>query len=130
MWRAPGMRCMARPVSMFADHESDRRAVQNLRNVKEPDGSTPLISSAHLEGRSSRCRARRARSGMPQGPVPEIVDRMLEAADGCLRQITIAPGCCTGSSHPQLRGRRHRARDGHCDADYETARRALAKAPA
>ncbi len=49
---------------------------------------------------------------------------MLDAADGCLRQITIAPELPHGirRTPPFLPGRSGSA-VGHCDADYQTARK-------
>ena len=93
----------------------------------EPRWINAPISSARIwRGRSlALSRKGCARSGMPQDPVPEIVDRMLGGRRR-LRQITIAPelphglqairSFATAGTVPAV---------GHCDADYETARRAF-----
>ena len=60
---------------------------------------------------------------MPQGPVPELVDELLGAADGCIRQITIAPELPHGiSAIKQFTKAGVVPAVGHCDADYETAK--------
>lgn len=100
---------------------------ENLRNVRAKMDQRPDILGAHLEGPFLALSRKGAHDPeCLKDPVPEIVDRMLEAADGCLRQITIAPelphglqairSFATAGTVPAV---------GHCDADYETARRAF-----
>ena len=100
---------------------------ENLRNVRAKMDQRPDILGAHLEGPFLALSRKGAHNPeCLKDPVPEIVDRMLEAADGCLRQITIAPelphglqairSFATAGTVPAV---------GHCDADYETARRAF-----
>ena len=65
---------------------------ENLRNVRAKMDQRPDILGAHLEGPFLALSRKGAHDPeCLKDPVPEIVDRMLEAADGCLRQITIAP---------------------------------------
>ena len=57
------------------------------------------------------------------GPVPELVDELLGAADGCIRRITIAPELPHGiSAIKQFTKAGVVPVVGHCDADYETAK--------
>lgn len=99
----------------------------NLRVVREAMNSRPDILGAHLEGPFLAL----ARKGAHDpncliDPVPEVVDRLLEAADGTIQQITIAPELPHGMSairqfaaagvHPAI---------GHCDADYQIACEAI-----
>nr|WP_241520224.1 N-acetylglucosamine-6-phosphate deacetylase [Bifidobacterium catulorum] len=99
----------------------------NLAVVHDITNDRPDVLGAHLEGPFLAL----ARKGAHdpeclRDPVPELVDRLLAAADGCLRQITIAPELPHGVDAIR------RFADagvipavGHCDADYETAARAF-----
>ncbi|KNC19629.1 hypothetical protein AC792_05305 [Arthrobacter sp. RIT-PI-e] len=64
--------------------------VDSLRVIAALDD--PLVLGAHLEGPFLAPTRRGApdASALPT-PTPAVVDRLLEAADGCLRQITLAP---------------------------------------
>ena len=85
----------------------------------------PDILGAHLEGPFLALSRKGAHDPeCLKDPVPEYVDRLLQAADGCLRQITIAPELPHGIDAI----RRFAAAGvvpavGHCDADYATARK-------
>lgn len=64
----------------------------NLKNVRAKMDERPDVLGAHLEGPFLAL----ARKGAHdpeclKDPVPELVDELLGAADGCIRQITIAP---------------------------------------
>ena len=97
----------------------------NLRNVREKMDSRPDILGSHLEGPFLALARKGAHDpACLKDPVPEIVDRLLEAADGSLRQITIAPEL----PHGIMAIKRFVAAGvvpavGHCEADYETAKR-------
>ena len=106
----------------------------NIRNVRaKMEAGRPDILGCHLEGPFLAL----ARKGAHdpeclKDPVPEIVDEMLEASGavngklGCIRQITIAPELPHGiSAIRQFRAAGVAPAVGHCDADYETARRAF-----
>lgn len=97
----------------------------NLKNVRAKMDTRPDILGAHLEGPFLAL----ARKGAHdpeclKDPVPELVDELLEAADGCIRQITIAPELPHGiSAIQQFAAAGVVPAVGHCDADYETAKR-------
>ena len=102
----------------------------NLRIVRKQMDARPDILGAHLEGpflASSRKGAHDSECLLD--PTDDLVDAVLHAADGCLRQITIAPELPHGISAI----RRFSNVDynvipaiGHCDADYEIARQGFA----
>ena len=63
----------------------------NLKNVRAKMDERPDVLGAHLEGPFLAL----ARKGAHdpeclKDPVPELVDELLGAADGCIRQITIS----------------------------------------
>ena len=97
----------------------------NLRNVRAKMDERPDVLGAHLEGPFLAL----ARKGAHdpeclKDPVPELVDELLAAADGCLRQITIAPELPHGiGAIRQFAAAGVVPAVGHCDADYETAKR-------
>ncbi|KAB7791335.1 N-acetylglucosamine-6-phosphate deacetylase [Bifidobacterium leontopitheci] len=97
----------------------------NLKNVRAKMDERPDILGAHLEGPFLAL----ARKGAHdpeclKDPVPELVDELLEAADGCIRQITIAPELPHGiSAIKQFAAAGVVPAVGHCDADYETAQK-------
>lgn len=98
---------------------------ENLRNVHEAMNRRPDILGSHLEGPFLALARKGAHDpACLKDPVPELVDRFLQAADGSLRQITIAPELPHGID---AIGRFASAgvvpAVGHCDADYATARR-------
>ena len=107
---------------------------RNIRTVRaKMESGRPDILGCHLEGPFLAL----ARKGAHdpeclKDPVPDIVDKMLEASGadpasgklGCIRQITIAPELPHGIDAI----RRFAAAGvvpavGHCDADYATARK-------
>lgn len=100
----------------------------NLRTIRGQMGMRSDILGVHLEG--PFLAASRKGAHNPEclcDPVEGLVDDILRAADGCLRQITIAPELPHGISAIR------RFADagvvpaiGHCDADYETARQGFA----
>lgn len=95
----------------------------NLQTVRGMMGARPDILGAHLEGPFLALSRKGAHDPeCLKDPVPEYVDRLLHAANGCLRQITIAPELPHGIDAI----RRFAAAGvvpavGHCDADYATA---------
>ena len=97
----------------------------NLRNVRAKMDERPDVLGAHLEGPFLAM----ARKGAHdpeclRDPVPELVDELLAAADGCLRQITIAPELPHGlGAIRQFAAAGVVPAVGHCDADYDMARR-------
>lgn len=100
---------------------------RNLECVRSVMATRPDVLGSHLEGPFLAL----ARKGAHDpnclcDPTPERVERLLEAADGTLRQITIAPERECGMDAI----RRFAAAGvvpavGHCDADYDVARRAI-----
>ena len=98
---------------------------ENLRNVRAAMDRRPDVLGSHLEGPFLAL----ARKGAHdpeclKDPVPELVEELLGAADGSLRQITIAPELPHGID---AIGRFAAAgvvpAVGHCDADYDMAKR-------
>ena len=98
---------------------------ENLRNVRAAMDRRPDVLGSHLEGPFLAL----ARKGAHdpeclKDPVPELVEQLLDAADGSLRQITIAPELPHGID---AIGRFTAAgvvpAVGHCDADYDMAKR-------
>ena len=98
---------------------------ENLRNVRAAMDRRPDVLGSHLEGPFLAL----ARKGAHdpeclKDPVPELVEQLLDAADGSLRQITIAPELPHGID---AIGRFAAAgvvpAVGHCDADYDMAKR-------
>jgi len=98
---------------------------ENLRNVRAAMDRRPDVLGSHLEGPFLAL----ARKGAHdpeclRDPVPELVEELLDAADGSLRQITIAPELPHGID---AIGRFAAAgvvpAVGHCDANYDMAKR-------
>lgn len=100
---------------------------RNLRTVREQMNLRPDILGAHLEGPFLAL----ARKGAHDpnclvDPVPEVVERLLAAADGALRQITIAPELPHGMDAIRTFAAAGVAPAiGHCDAGYEQACEAI-----
>lgn len=100
---------------------------ENLRNVKQTMSNRPDILGSHLEGPFLALSRKGAHD--PKclvDPTPERVEGLLEAADGSLRQITLAPE----RQHGIEAIKRFVAAGvipavGHCDADYDLAREAF-----
>jgi N-acetylglucosamine-6-phosphate deacetylase len=64
--------------------------VESLRIIAALDD--PLVLGAHLEGPFLAPTRRGAHDATAlMAPTPAVVEQLLEAADGCLRQITLAP---------------------------------------
>lgn len=98
---------------------------ENLRNVRRSMDARPDVLGAHLEGPFLAMKRKGAHDPeCLKDPVPELVDKLLEAADGCLRQITIAPELPHGlSAIRQFAEAGVVPAVGHCDADYSMAKR-------
>ncbi|WP_033515182.1 N-acetylglucosamine-6-phosphate deacetylase [Bifidobacterium cuniculi] len=100
---------------------------RNLRTVRAQMDLRPDILGAHLEGPFLAL----ARKGAHDpdclvDPVPEAVERLLAAADGALRQITIAPELPHGMEAIRTFAAAGVAPAiGHCDAGYEQACEAI-----
>lgn len=97
----------------------------NLRMVHRVCDQRPDCLGAHLEGPFLALSRKGAHDpNALRDPTDDVVDRLLEAADGAIRQITIAPELEHGV---RAIGRFAQAgvvpAVGHTDADYETARR-------
>ncbi|KFI46952.1 N-acetylglucosamine 6-phosphate deacetylase [Bifidobacterium bohemicum] len=97
----------------------------NLKTVRSQMDRRPDVLGAHLEGPFLALSRKGAHDpNCLKDPTDDSVDQLLEAGDGSIRQITIAPELPHGVSAI----RRFAAAGvvpavGHCDADYETARR-------
>lgn len=100
---------------------------ENLRTVKHVMQTRPDVLGSHLEGPFLALSRKGAHDpNCLVDPTPERVEALLEAADGTLRQITLAPERAHGMEAikrfvkagviPAV---------GHCDADYNTARAAF-----
>ncbi len=96
----------------------------NIRTVRAKMDERPDILGCHLEGPFLAVRHKGAHSReCLTNPEPHIVQAMLAAADGCIRQVTIAPEL----PHAIEAIRTFVAAGvvpavGHCDADYATAK--------
>lgn len=97
----------------------------NLKNVKAAMGKRPDVLGAHLEGPFLALSRKGAHDPKClKDPTDDLVDRLLEAADGSIRQITIAPELPHGiSAIKRFADAGVVPAVGHCDADYQTARR-------
>ncbi|OZG53690.1 N-acetylglucosamine-6-phosphate deacetylase [Alloscardovia macacae] len=98
---------------------------ENLATVRGLMGSRSDILGSHLEGPFLAL----ARKGAHdpeclKDPEPELVEQLLEAANGSLKQITIAPELPHGlSAIRQFAAAGVVPAVGHCDADYAMAGR-------
>ena len=99
----------------------------NLRNVREAMRTRPDVLGAHLEGPFISPLHKGAHDlACLCDPTPERVAALVEAADGCLRQITIAP-----ELPHAMRAIDTFAHEGvvcavgHTDADFATTERAF-----
>ncbi|MCI1901985.1 MAG: N-acetylglucosamine-6-phosphate deacetylase [Bifidobacteriaceae bacterium] len=97
---------------------------KNLTTVCSLMGTRPDILGTHLEGPFLALERKGAHDpNCLLDPIPSVVDELLEAADGCLRQITIAPELPHGiSAIRQFAAAGVVPAVGHCSADYETAK--------
>ena len=120
-------------ASVLTDtEETTLRCLSCICAVQKRRGYGAQLLGAHLEGPFLAL----ARKGAHdpeclKDPVPDIVDKMLEASGadpasgklGCIRQITIAPELPHGiSAIRQFAAAGVVPAVGHCDADYETAK--------
>ncbi|RBP99600.1 N-acetylglucosamine-6-phosphate deacetylase [Bifidobacterium xylocopae] len=99
----------------------------NLRQVRQTVNERPDVLGAHLEGPFIAPSRKGAHDpACLRNPEPAALDHLLEAADGCIRQVTIAPERPHGIA---AIGRLAKAgvvpAVGHCDADYGQTRRAF-----
>ncbi|MFU0534827.1 N-acetylglucosamine-6-phosphate deacetylase [Bifidobacteriaceae bacterium NR026] len=100
---------------------------ENLRTVKRVMQTRPDVLGSHLEGPFLALSRKGAHDpNCLVDPTPERVEALLEAADGTLRQITLAPE----REHGMEAIKRFVEAGvipavGHCDADYQTARAAF-----
>jgi N-acetylglucosamine-6-phosphate deacetylase len=98
---------------------------ENLRQVKTAMRRRPDVLGAHLEGPFLALSRKGAHDpNCLKDPTGDLVDRLLDAADGSIRQITIAPEL----PHALSAIRRFAEAGvvpavGHSDANYETALR-------
>ena len=100
---------------------------ENLASVKTVMQGRPDVLGSHLEGPFLALSRKGAHDpACLVDPVPERVNRLLEAADGSLRQITMAPELPDAmEAIRRMASAGVVAAVGHCDADYHTARRAF-----
>lgn len=96
---------------------------RNLAVVHDQMASRPDILGSHLEGPFLALSRKGAHDpACLIDPIAPVVDRLLDAADGSLRQITIAPELPHGlQAIEQFAQAGVVPAVGHCDADYETA---------
>lgn len=96
---------------------------ENLEHAREATAGRVDVLGSHLEGPFIAMSRKGAHD--PQclrDPVPELVGRLLDAADGTLRQITIAPELPHGiEAIDRFAQAGVVPAVGHCDADYATA---------
>lgn len=99
----------------------------NLRNVRDAMRERPDILGAHLEGPFLSPLHKGAHDPVCLcDPTPEHVETLLDAADGCVRQITIAPELPHAMrAIGMFANAGVVAAVGHTDADYMTAARAF-----
>lgn len=99
----------------------------NIRRVASVMESRPDILGMHLEGPFLSPLHKGAHDpACLKDPTDDVVDRLLDAAPGAIRQITIAPELphgMSGIAHMAARGVIPAV--GHCDADYAQARSAF-----
>ncbi len=99
----------------------------NLRTVHAQMASRPDILGSHLEGPFLALARKGAHDPVCLiDPVPQVVTRLLDAADGSLRQITLAPELPHGlEAIAAFRAAGVIPAIGHCDAGYTMAREAI-----
>lgn len=98
---------------------------ENLSQVKTAMGRRTDVLGAHLEGPFLALSRKGAHDpNCLKDPTDDLVDRLLDAADGSIRQITIAPELPHGlSAIRRFAEAGVVPAVGHCDADYEMALR-------
>lgn len=100
---------------------------ENLRTVHAVMAQRPDVLGSHLEG-PFLAPSRKGAHDLQclRDPTPDLVGALLEAADGSLRQITIAPELPHGiDAIRRFSNAGVAPAVGHCGADYDTARRAF-----
>lgn len=99
----------------------------NLRQVKTATEAREDVLGSHLEGPFLALSRKGAHDPeCLKAPQPEYVDELLEAADGSLRQITLAPELDGGfDAIRRLANAGVRPAIGHSDMDYDQARTAI-----
>ncbi|MFT8640028.1 N-acetylglucosamine-6-phosphate deacetylase [Bifidobacterium sp.] len=100
---------------------------ENLRAVAAACSRRPDCLGAHLEGPFLAISRKGAHDpACLRDPEPQCVDELLEAGDGWIRQITIAPELPHGIDAIRRFSRAGVIPAiGHCDADYRTTRRGI-----
>ncbi|KFI68665.1 N-acetylglucosamine-6-phosphate deacetylase [Bifidobacterium magnum] len=100
---------------------------RNLRTVRTVMKARPDVLGSHLEGPFLSPLHKGAHDpACLLDPTPDVVERLLDAADGTLRQITLAPELPHGlSAIRQFAEAGVVPAVGHCDADYAMAVRAF-----
>lgn len=107
-----------------------QRLEEQLRNLAayRRDHPDSILAGVHLEGpflAVSRCGAHDPAHLIP--PSPELIDRLLAAGDGVLRQVTLAPELPGAmDAIRDLTAAGVRAAVGHTNADYRLTRDAFA----
>lgn len=112
-------------VSLVANPLASLRT--SLATIAQLTASDPLVLGSHLEG-PFLAEARRGAHNAAYLREPDLiaVDELIEAADGTLRQITIAPELPgADDAIDRLVASGVRVAVGHTEADYETAARAF-----
>ncbi|AKV55809.1 N-acetylglucosamine-6-phosphate deacetylase [Bifidobacterium actinocoloniiforme DSM 22766] len=99
----------------------------NLAEVRQAMSVRSDILGAHLEGPFIALARKGAHDpACLRDPEPAAVDQLLQAADGCIRQVTIAPERAHGmEAIGRLAGARVVPAVGHCDADYARTQQAF-----
>ena len=100
---------------------------ENLNFIRVKMRERPDILGAHLEGPFLAMSKRGAHNpACLNDPESPVVNRLLDAAGGCLRQLTIAPELPHGlGAIRRFAEAGVVAAVGHCDADYGMAHRAF-----
>jgi N-acetylglucosamine-6-phosphate deacetylase len=112
-------------ISLVANPISELEA--SLSGIASLVAGDPLILGSHLEGPYLSPERRGAHNPeFLRDPQPAELDRLLDAAHGTLRQLTIAPELPNALEAIEiLVGNEVVVAVGHTDADYETTQRAF-----
>lgn len=99
------------------------RLVARLQELRPLVAQSPEILGVHLEGpflASSRCGAHDLQALVP--PTPEAIDRLLEAGEGALKVVTVAPELPgAAEAITRLRQAGVVVAVGHTEANYDAA---------
>lgn len=100
---------------------------KNLGTVRQVMDSRPDVLGAHLEGPFIALSRKGAHDpACLCDPDPALLDRLIEAADGCIRQVTLAPERKYGyAAITRLVQNGIVPAVGHCEADYTQTRAAF-----